>query len=105
MTGKHRDGEQNPLERAHVSEKEGKVVSKSEYLVLKSSSACERMEGSGESHPVRSETAANGILHADQFFFFLAEVGMDLKITPLPISNWRSFGNNEGDSKEYQSGG
>ena len=65
-TGEHRDGEQNPPERAQVSEEEGKVVSKRECLALKSPSACGRMEGPGEPHPLTPETAANGIWHADQ---------------------------------------
>ena len=38
MTGKHRDGEQNPLEQAQVSKEEGNVVSKCERLALKSPS-------------------------------------------------------------------
>ena len=37
MTGRHRDGEQNPLEPAQVAEGEGKVIYKRECLALKSS--------------------------------------------------------------------
>ena len=58
MTGKHRDGEHNPLERAQSSEKEGKVVSKCEVLALESPSACEGVEGLGEPHPVTQQTTA-----------------------------------------------
>ena len=66
MTGKHRDGEQNPLEQAQVSEEEVKVVSKCECLALKSPSACEGMEGPGEPHPVTQQTTAvDGISHVD----------------------------------------
>ena len=49
-TGKHRDGEQIPLERAHFSEGEGKVVPKRAFPALKSPSACKGLEGLGELH-------------------------------------------------------
>ena len=85
MMGKHRDGEQNPLERAQVSEEVGKVVFKRECLALKLPSSCEGMEGHEEPHPVTPGTAANGISHANQggSFFFLAGVGIYLKATQV----------------------
>ena len=62
ITGKHRDGEQHPLEPALVSEEEGKVVSKCERQGLKSPSACEGMEGPGEP---QQTTAVDDFSHAD----------------------------------------
>ena len=85
MAGKHRDGEHNPLERAHVSEEEGKVVSK-----CKSPSACEEIERPGEPHLVTQQTpAVDGVSPADCTrsldrggnFSFQAEVGKDLETT------------------------
>ena len=75
MIRKHQDGEQNSLERAQVSEEEGKVVSMRECLALKSPLPCEEMEGPREPHLVTPETAANGISHVDQGvnFFFQAD--------------------------------
>ena len=71
MTGKHRDGEKNPLKRAQFSEEEGKVVPKCECLALKSPSACEGMNGPGEPHSVTQQTTvADGISHPDQGGFF-----------------------------------
>ena len=65
LTGKHRHGEHNLLERAQVSEKEGKVVSKCECLALKSPSACKGMEGPGEPHSVTQQTTpVDGVSHA-----------------------------------------
>ena len=57
MTGKHRDGEQNPLERAQVSEDEVKVVA------------------DGTSHADQGE-----------MFFFQAEVGMYLETSQSPVA-------------------
>ena len=81
MTGRHRDGEHDPLERAQASENEGKVGPKRECLALQSPSACEGMEGPGEPHPVTRQTAANGISHEDQgtIFGLQTEFGIDLK--------------------------
>ena len=70
MMGKHWDGEQNPLERAQVSEEEDKVAFKRECLALKSPSSCKGMEAPGVHHPVTPETAANDILRPDQERFF-----------------------------------
>ncbi|CAM9426231.1 unnamed protein product [Ascophyllum nodosum] len=50
MTGKHRDGEQIPLERAQFSEGNGKVVPKRGCSALKSPSACKGLEGPEELH-------------------------------------------------------
>ena len=63
------------------------MVSKCEYLALKSPSAYEGMEGPGESQPVTQQTTAvdrasyaDCTTSPDRFFLFLfqAEVGMDL---------------------------
>ena len=66
MTGKHRGGNQNPLERAQFPEEEGKVMSKCECLALKSPSACEKMEGPGEPYPMTQQPiAVDGNSHGD----------------------------------------
>ena len=92
MTGKHRDGEQNPPGRAQVSEEEGEVVFKCECLALKPLSACEEMEGPGEPHPVTQQTTTvDGVLHDNCAksqdrggnFFFQAEVGMELETSQV----------------------
>ena len=95
MTGKHLDGEHNPLEGAQVSEEEGKVVSKCECLALKLSSACEKMEGPGEPHPVtQPTTAVDGVSHADctrsphrgDFFVFKPRLRWTLKQHKPPLA-------------------
>ena len=109
MTRKHRDGEQNLLERAQVSEEEDKVVSKGECLALKSSSAWEGMEGPGEPHSVTQQTTAVDVVsHAGckrspdrggGIYVFKPKLRWTSKHhkSPLAISsNWRYFDNSEG---------
>ena len=64
--------EQNQLERAQVSEEEGRVVPKCKCLALKSPSACEEMEGPGELHPVTPQTTAGGISDGDEGNIFVS---------------------------------
>ena len=115
LTGRRRDGEHNPLERAQVPEEGGKVVSKCKCLALKSSLACEEMEGSGKSHPVTQQTTAvDGVSHADcttspdRFFLLLfSSRGWDgpRKITSRR-SPFREIGDDSAktrnDSKEHR---
>ena len=76
--------EENQLERAQVSEQEGKVAPKRERLALKSPSAREGMEEPRKFHPVTPQTAAKDISHVDQRVAFShAEVGMDLGTTQV----------------------
>ena len=114
MAGKHRAGEQNPLDLAQFLEEEDKVVSKCECLALKPPSACEGMEGPGEPHSATQQTtAADGVSYAgctrspDQggHFFCQAEVGMDLETTKNPRSPFREIGDvsvtTRDDSEEH----
>ena len=77
LTGTHRDGEPNLLERQQVSEDEDKVVA------------------DGTSH------ADQG-----RILFFKPRLGWTPKHfkSPLAISNWRCFGKNEGQQQRVQIG-
>ena len=83
ITGKHWDGK-ILLERAQFSEERGKVVPKRAFLVLKPLSACKGLEGPGEPHSVMLQTAAEGVLHADQGgnFAFQENVGGNPETIP-----------------------
>ena len=96
---KHRDGEQNPLERAQVSEEEGKVVFKRECLALKSPSSFEGMEGPAEPHPVTPETAANGISFFKLRLGWTSKQHSEGRQQGAPIREGNAFFNRRGDER------